>query len=195
MSKSGTEVVIVGAARTPVGAFNGSLSALPAHELGRIAVSAAIERAGIDRAEVSEVILGQILQAGQGQNLLPINFLRQLIRFYGDSLQSYIPSYLEMSMNSFSREQEKLRNRLVGALGGRERLGQFEDQIRQNLEVFDNAMKMFSPFGRGSAEREAKAPSKSEKSAEKDGGRENDLEELKRQIALMQAQLEALSKK
>ena len=130
-----------------------------------------------------------------GQNLLPINFLRQLIRFYGDSLQSYIPSYLEMSMNSFSREQEKLRNRLVGALGGRERLGQFEDQIRQNLEVFDNAMKMFSPFGRGSAEREAKAPSKSEKSAEKDGGRENDLEELKRQIALMQAQLEALSKK
>ena len=68
MSKSGTEVVIVGAARTPVGAFNGSLSALPAHELGRIAVSAAIERAGIDRAEVSEVILGQILQAGQGQN-------------------------------------------------------------------------------------------------------------------------------
>jgi acetyl-CoA C-acetyltransferase len=68
MSKSGTEVVIVGAARTPVGAFNGSLSSLPAHELGRIAVSAAIERAGVDKAQISEVILGQILQAGQGQN-------------------------------------------------------------------------------------------------------------------------------
>ncbi len=68
MSKSGTEVVIVGAARTPVGAFNGSLSGLPAHELGRIAVSAAIERAGVDKAQISEVILGQILQAGQGQN-------------------------------------------------------------------------------------------------------------------------------
>ena len=147
--------------------------------------------------DITRSVLTQIIfeEEGKGQNLLPINFLRQLIRFYGDSLQSYIPSYLEMSMNSFSREQEKLRNRLVGALGGRERLGQFEDQIRQNLEVFDNAMKMFSPFGRGSAEREAKAPSKSEKSAEKDGGRENDLEELKRQIALMQAQLEALSKK
>ena len=144
--------------------------------------------------DITRSVLTQIIfeEEGKGQNLLPINFLRQLIRFYGDSLQSYIPSYLEMSMNSFSREQEKLRNRLVGALGGRERLGQFEDQ---NLEVFDNAMKMFSPFGRGSAEREAKAPSKSEKSAEKDGGRENDLEELKRQIALMQAQLEALSKK
>ncbi|MEQ8267051.1 MAG: acetyl-CoA C-acetyltransferase [Parvibaculum sp.] len=68
MSKSGTEVVIVGAARTPVGAFNGSLSALPAHELGRVAISAAIERAGIEKSEVSEVVMGQILQAGQGQN-------------------------------------------------------------------------------------------------------------------------------
>jgi len=68
MSKSGTEVVIVGAARTPVGSFNGALSSLPAHELGRIAISAAIERAGVGKADVSEVILGQILQAGQGQN-------------------------------------------------------------------------------------------------------------------------------
>ncbi len=68
MSKSGTEVVIVGAARTPVGSFNGALSSLPAHELGRIAISAAIERAGIEKEAVSEVILGQILQAGQGQN-------------------------------------------------------------------------------------------------------------------------------
>lgn len=68
MSKSGTEVVIVGAARTPVGAFNGSLSSLPAHELGRVAISAAIERAGIEKSEVSEVVMGQILQAGQGQN-------------------------------------------------------------------------------------------------------------------------------
>ena len=68
MSKSGTEVVIVGAARTPVGSFNGALSSLPAHELGRIAISAAIGRAGIEMADVSEVILGQVLQAGQGQN-------------------------------------------------------------------------------------------------------------------------------
>tara|TARA_R110002110_G_scaffold5945_15_gene30077 strand:+ start:2269 stop:3459 length:1191 start_codon:yes stop_codon:yes gene_type:complete len=68
MSKSDTGVVIVSAARTPVGAFNGSLSSLPAHELGRIAIGAAIERAGIDKADVSEVVMGQILQAGQGQN-------------------------------------------------------------------------------------------------------------------------------
>src|SRR5690606_5864253 len=68
MSKSKTGVVIVGAARTPVGSFNGALSSLPAHELGRIAIDAALARAGVEKGEVSEVIMGQILQAGQGQN-------------------------------------------------------------------------------------------------------------------------------
>ncbi|HEY0438117.1 MAG TPA: acetyl-CoA C-acetyltransferase [Phenylobacterium sp.] len=62
-----TDVVIVSAARTPVGSFNGALSSLPAHELGRIAIHAAVERAGIAAADVDEVILGQVLQAGQGQ--------------------------------------------------------------------------------------------------------------------------------
>ena len=62
-----TDVVIVSAARTPVGSFNGSLSSLPAHELGRIAIQAAVERAGIAVGDVDEVIMGQVLQAGAGQ--------------------------------------------------------------------------------------------------------------------------------
>jgi acetyl-CoA C-acetyltransferase len=62
------DIVIVGAARTPVGAFNGALSSLPAHELGKVAISAALDRAGVKGAAVSEVIMGQILTAGQGQN-------------------------------------------------------------------------------------------------------------------------------
>src|SRR5262245_21598429 len=62
-----TEVVIVSAARTPVGSFNGALSGLPAHELGKIAIQAAVERAGIAPADVDEVLLGQVLQAGAGQ--------------------------------------------------------------------------------------------------------------------------------
>jgi acetyl-CoA C-acetyltransferase len=61
-------IVIASAARTPVGSFNGSLSSLPGHELGKIAIKAAIERAGVQPGEVSEVILGQVLTAGQGQN-------------------------------------------------------------------------------------------------------------------------------
>jgi acetyl-CoA C-acetyltransferase len=62
------DVVIVGAARTPVGSFNGSLAGLPAHELGKIAIRAALDRAGVEGSRISEVILGQILTAGQGQN-------------------------------------------------------------------------------------------------------------------------------
>ena len=62
-----SDIVIVSAARTPVGSFNGSLSSLPAHELGKIAIQAAVERAGIAPGDVDEVILGQVLQAGQGQ--------------------------------------------------------------------------------------------------------------------------------
>src|SRR5215813_45377 len=62
------DIVIVGAARTPVGAFNGAFSSLPAHELGRVAIKAALERAGVEGARFSEVIMGQILTAGEGQN-------------------------------------------------------------------------------------------------------------------------------
>jgi len=62
------DVVIVSATRTPVGAFNGALASLPAHELGKIAIKAALDRAGVEAPRVSEVIMGQILTAGQGQN-------------------------------------------------------------------------------------------------------------------------------
>ncbi|HBF61072.1 MAG TPA: acetyl-CoA C-acetyltransferase, partial [Methyloceanibacter sp.] len=62
------EIVIVSAARTPVGSFGGSLSAVPAHTLGETAIRAALERAGVDAGDVDEVIMGQVLTAGEGQN-------------------------------------------------------------------------------------------------------------------------------
>src|SRR6185503_2939801 len=62
------DIVIVSAARTPVGAFNGAFASLPAHELGRVAIAEALKRAGVEGPQVSEVIMGQILTAGQGQN-------------------------------------------------------------------------------------------------------------------------------
>src|SRR5919106_1630155 len=68
MSKDASTIEIAGAARTPVGAFNGTLASLPAHELGKVAIAAAMERARVEPGEVSEVIMGQILTAGQGQN-------------------------------------------------------------------------------------------------------------------------------
>jgi len=68
MSQDNATIVIASAARTPVGSFNGSLSSVPAHELGKVAIKAAIERAGIQPGDVSEVILGQVLTAGEGQN-------------------------------------------------------------------------------------------------------------------------------
>ena len=67
MSETLRDIVIVSAARTPVGSFNGALGALPAHELGKVAIQAAAERAGIDLGDVGEVIRGQVLQAGAGQ--------------------------------------------------------------------------------------------------------------------------------
>jgi acetyl-CoA C-acetyltransferase len=68
MSKDADTIVIASAARTPVGAFNGTLASQPAHELGKIAIKAALERAHVEPGDVSEVIMGQILSAGQGQN-------------------------------------------------------------------------------------------------------------------------------
>src|SRR6201992_189883 len=62
------DVVIVAAARTPVGSFNGAFATMPAHDLGAVAIKAALERAGVEGGQVSEVIMGQILSAGQGQN-------------------------------------------------------------------------------------------------------------------------------
>src|SRR3989337_3733335 len=62
------EIVIVSAARTPVGSFNGALASLPAHALGEVAIRAALERGRVDPADVDEVIMGQVLTAGQGQN-------------------------------------------------------------------------------------------------------------------------------
>ena len=63
-----TEIVIASAARTPIGTFNGAFASVPAHYLGEVAIRAALERSGVEPAEVSEVVMGQILTAGQGQN-------------------------------------------------------------------------------------------------------------------------------
>src|SRR5579871_3436455 len=92
--------------------------------------------------EITRSVLTQIIfeQENKGQNLLPITFLRQLIRFYGDSIQNLIPTYLDFSINSLVREQEKLRSQMMGGFGpmpfGPGALDVINDQVRRNTEMF-----------------------------------------------------------
>src|ERR1700742_1374820 len=96
--------------------------------------------------DITRSVLTQIIfeEESRGQNLLPIQFLRQLIRFYGDSMQAFLPSYLELSLDSFTRQQERLRGQFAAM--SPPGMGAYDDQIRQNMALFDRAMKMFTPF-------------------------------------------------
>ena len=85
----------------------------------------------------------------EGQNLLPIAVLRQLIRFYGDSMQMLVPRYLEVSIESLTREQEKFRNQMAQAFGGSP-FGALEETVRRNMEMFERAFAMFTPAARRS---------------------------------------------
>ena len=99
--------------------------------------------------DITHSVLTQIIfeEENKGQNLLPIQFLRQLIKFYGDNLQAFVPSYLEMSMDAFASNQEKLRGRMREAFGSAPGYQMFEEMARQNMALFDQAMKMFTPMG------------------------------------------------
>ena len=137
--------------------------------------------------DITHSVLTQIIfeQEGKGQNLLPINFLRQMIRFYGDSMQTLVPRYLDMSMDNFSKEQGNFREQIsktfgVGGFGG---FGVMEEQVRRNMEIFDRTFKMFLPNGRG----EEVNPTTATPAAQPD-----DFDELKRQVADMQKRLDRL---
>jgi polyhydroxyalkanoate synthesis repressor PhaR len=97
--------------------------------------------------DITRSVLTQIIfeEEAKGQNLLPIQFLRQLIRMYGDSLQAFVPGYLDMSMESFTKNHEAIRNRMAEAFGGGSQA--LEAMTRQNLQMFERAMRMFTPFG------------------------------------------------
>ena len=150
-------------------------------------------------------MLTQIIfeEESRGQNLLPIQFLRQLIRFYGDSMQALVPSYLELSLDSFTQQQERMRKQfadtLGGAMVGKGGLGYFEDQVRQNMMLFDRAMKMFSPFtfpnGPGGAPAQPEAPPAPAPQAQAQGQEDESLTDLKRRIEEMQAQIAKLASK
>ncbi|MDX8513810.1 polyhydroxyalkanoate synthesis repressor PhaR [Mesorhizobium captivum] len=146
--------------------------------------------------DITHPVLTQIifeLENKDGQNMLPIPFLRQLISFYGDQMQMIVPSFLEQSMIAFSKEQERFREQLKGAFGKtpidmmKTPMKALEEQTRRNVEMFQNAMRMFTPFppGGSNSATPAEPPKKEEKS--------DDLQELKAQIAAMQRKLDTMS--
>lgn len=150
--------------------------------------------------DITRSVLAQIIfeEESRGQNLLPIQFLRQLISFYGDSMQNLLPTYLEMSLDGFAKQQERFRSQFQQAFGGAPGIGYFDEQVSQNLAMFDRAMRMFSPFsfanaaGGTAVAPESDAPAAPPQSAP----RETDtVRELREQMEAMKAQIDALAKK
>ncbi len=110
------------------------------------AVSDAKTGEDITRSVLVQIISEQENKEG-AQNLLPVNFLRQLIRFYGDSMQMLVPRYLETSINSLTRDQQKFRDQMSQAFGVSP-FGALDETVRRNMEVFQRAFSMFTPFAR-----------------------------------------------
>ena len=148
----------------------------------------------ITRSVLAQIIFEQENKAGE-DNLLPVAFLRQLIRFYGDSMRTMVPSFLEFSMANFAKDQDGLREKMAQSFGPSAFQQALQEQVRANMTFFGDAMKMFtggfgppappSPPGSTPATTPPAAPS----------GGASDLDELKKQMAEMQARLESLARK
>jgi len=135
--------------------------------------------------DITHSVLTQIIfeQENKGINLLPINFLRQMIRFYGDSMQTLVPSYLEISVAQLAREQTRLREQMTKALGAPYEL--IDEQVRRNMEMFSEAVSMFTPFrsGAGGGEKTREASSS------------DDISALREQLATIQDRLDKMTRK
>jgi polyhydroxyalkanoate synthesis repressor PhaR len=146
--------------------------------------------------DITRQVLAQIIfeqENKEGQSLLPIAFLRQLIRFYGDSMQMLVPRYLEVSIDSLTREQQKFRDQMAQAFGGSP-FGALEDHVRRNMELFERTFAMFTPFARREGQAAAE-PDKGGPAAGGEAGGGAEIDDLKRQMEEMQKRLDKLSDK
>jgi polyhydroxyalkanoate synthesis repressor PhaR len=153
----------------------------------------------ITRSVLTQIIFEQ--EGKDGQSLLPVTFLRQLIRFYGDSMQMLVPSYLEFSMGRLANEQQKFRDQMTTAFGvpglpgfgmkplTTESFAPIDEMARKNMAVFSQALNIFNPFGALTGNG-AEGASPAAKPAETP----DELGQLKSQMAEMQAKLEKLAK-
>jgi polyhydroxyalkanoate synthesis repressor PhaR len=141
--------------------------------------------------DITRFVLAQIIfeqESKAGQNLLPATFLRQLIRFYGDSMQMLVPRFLEQSIETLTREQEKFRTQMTNAFGIGAAFAPLEEQVRRNMELFERTFAMFKP---SSVQRKDSTEGSSAGEASKEGG---DIDELRRQMKEMQDKLERMSR-
>ena len=146
--------------------------------------------------DITRSVLAQIIfdeEAKDGQNLLPITFLRQLIRFYGDSMQALVPRYLEFSMDNLTKDQGQFREQMTkaftgGAFGGGA-LDAMQAQTRANMAIFTDAFRMFNPFAAAAA-----AKAKDEAASGAGTAKGDDLGDLKRELSEMRERLDKLSK-
>jgi polyhydroxyalkanoate synthesis repressor PhaR len=165
---------------------------------------------------LTQIIVEQESRAG-AQTLLPVPFLRQLIRFYGDTMERMVPSYLQVSLETLAKEQERFRKQFATAFTPQGAFEAYQEQARKNLAMFEQAISMFAPFsggkpgapgadgaqpagtaGRGEAAKSSpppSAPNRAAAAANAPAKQEaSELDELKAQLAAMQAKLEKLSK-
>lgn len=141
--------------------------------------------------DITRSVLTQIIveEEAKGQNMLPINFLRQLISLYGDNLQFLVPRYLEQSMEAFGKNQEQMRAYMKESFGGMFPFDRFQEMSKQNIAFFEQAMRMFSPFRPGQPGAAAEAAP----AAAKPEAKSNELDDLKSQMQALQKQLETLA--
>jgi len=133
--------------------------------------------------DITRQVLTQIIveEEGKGQNLLPISFMRKLISFYGDNMQWALPTYLDQSIQSFSRNQDRMRDYFSKSMGGMFPFGALNQMGKQNLAMMEQAMKMFAPFSAQAEEMETPAPATAAPGNEIDDLRRR-LDELEREI-------------
>jgi polyhydroxyalkanoate synthesis repressor PhaR len=148
--------------------------------------------------DLTRSVLTQIIfeEESKGQNLLPIRFLRQLIRFYGDSMQAFVPGYLEMSLESLTKEQDKLRQQLA-EIWGADPFKAMQEQTERNMAMFHDAMRMFNPFTAAMAnqqppQQKTQGPAQPKEPQQSAAGKD-DLQALKDQLSAMQRKIDAIA--
>ncbi len=149
--------------------------------------------------DLTHSVLTQIIveQESRGTNLLPIGFLRQLIRFYGDSMQKLVPSYLEFSLDSLTRQQEQYRRRFAHAFGTAA-FEAMQEQVRKNFATFEKALGLFTPFAKGAGEdgNSHIEPGAQQGETQTDAPKsEDEIAALKAELSAMQERLDQLSRR